>query len=102
MSKSILEKADIGAANVDCFCILPEKRIVDDSIFSWVAGFEEAVSTEFFDYEKENSGIENPMKRLKTEAGNTDVKKPLTPANRFEGVTTSDQFSHFLRGLCSS
>ena len=63
MSKSILEKADIGAANVDCFCILPEKRIVDDSIFSWVAGFEEAVSTEFFDYEKENSGIENPVKR---------------------------------------
>ena len=77
MSKTILEKADIGAANVDCFCILPEKRIVDDSIFSWVAGFEEAVSTEFFDYEKENSGIENPVKR---EAGNTDVKKPLTPA----------------------
>ena len=41
-----------GGANVDCFCILPEKRIVDDSIFSWVAGFEEAVSTEFFDFEK--------------------------------------------------
>ena len=61
MSKSILEKADTGAANVDCFCILPEKRIVDDSIFSWVAGFEEAVSTESFDYEKENSGIENPV-----------------------------------------
>ena len=99
MSKSILEKADIGAANVDCFCILPEKRIMDDSIFSWVAGFEEAVSTEFFDYEKENSGIENPVKCLKTEAGNTDVKKLLTPANCFEGVTTSDQFSHFLRGL---
>ena len=34
VSKSILEKADIGAANVDWFCILPEKRIVDDSIFS--------------------------------------------------------------------
>ena len=50
---------------------------MDDSIFSWVTGFEEAVSTEFFDYEKENSGIENPVKR---EAGNTDVKKPLTPA----------------------
>ena len=86
---------------MDWFCILPEKRIVDDSIFSWVAGFEEAVSTEFFDYEKENSGIENPTKCLKTEAGNTDVKKPLAPANRFEGMTTSDQFSHFLRGLCS-
>ena len=102
MSKSILEKADIGAANVDCFCILPEKRIVDDSIFSWVAGFEEAVSTEFFDYEKENSGIENPVKCLKTEAGNTNVKKPLAPANRFEGVTISNQFSHFLQGLRSS
>ena len=87
---------------MDCFCILPEKRIVDDSIFSWVAGFEEPISTEFFDYEKENSGIENPMKRLKTEAGNTDVKKLLTPVNHFEGVTISDQFSHFLRGLCSS
>ena len=36
----------------------------------------------FFDYEKENSGIENPVKRLKTEAGNTDVEKPLAPANR--------------------
>ena len=58
VSKSILEKADIGAANVDWFCILPEKRIVDDLIFSWVAGFEKAVSTEFFDYEKENLGIE--------------------------------------------
>ena len=32
---------------------------------------------------------------LKTEAGNTDVKKPLTPANRFEGVTTSDQLATF-------
>ena len=63
---------------MDWFCLLPEKRIVDDSIFSWVAGFEEAVSTEFFDYEKENSGIENPAKHLKTEAGNTDVKKLLT------------------------
>ena len=84
MSKSILEKADIGAANVDCFCILPEKRIVDDSIFSWFAGFEEAVSTEFFDYEKENLGIENPVKHLETEAGNIDVKKPLAPANRFD------------------
>ena len=56
------------------FCIPPEKRIVDDSILSWVAGFEEAVSTEFFDYEKESSGIENPAKHLKTEAGNTNVK----------------------------
>ena len=102
LSKSILRKADIGAANMDWFCILPEKRIVDDSIFSWVAGFEEAVSTEFFDYEKENSGIESPAKSLKTEAGNTDVKKPLAPANRFEDVTTIDQFSHFLRGLRSS
>ena len=102
--KSILEKAniDLGAANVGWFCILPEKRIVDDSIFSWVAGFEEAVSTEFFDYEKENSGIENPAKHRKTEAGNTDVKKPLAPANRFEGVTTSDQFGHFLQGFRSS
>ena len=79
VSKSILKKADIRAANMDWFCILPEKRIVDDSIFSWVAGFEEAVSTEFFDYEK-----------------------ALAPANRFEDVTTSDQFSHFLRGLHSS
>ena len=79
-----------------CFCILPEKKIVDDSIFSWVAGFEEALSTEFFDYEKENSGIENPVKGLKRGAGNTDVNKPLAPANRFEGVTTSNQFSHFL------
>ena len=89
VSKSIFEKADIdfGAANMDWFCIPPEKRIVDDSIFSWVdASFEEAVSTEFFDYEKENLGIENPVKRLKTEAGNTNVKKLLAPANRFEGV----------------
>ena len=45
-------KKEKGAANVDWFCIPPEKRIVDDSILSWVAGFEEAVSTEFFDYEK--------------------------------------------------
>ena len=74
---------------MDWFCILPEKRIVDDSILSWVAGFEEAVCTEFFDYEKENSDIENPAKRLKKEAGNTNVKKPLAPANRFDGVTTS-------------
>ena len=64
-----------------------------------VTGFEEAVSTEFFDYEKENSGVENLVKHLKTEGGNTNVKKPLAPANRFEDVTTSDQFSHFLRGL---
>ena len=71
---------------MDWFCILLEKRIVDDSILSWVAGIEEAVSTEFFDYEKENSGIENPVKHLKTEAGNTNVKKLLAPANRFEGV----------------
>ena len=102
VSKSILEKADIGAANVDWFCILPEKRIVDDLIFPWVAGFEKAVSTEFFDYEKENSGIENPAKRLNTEASNTDVKKLLAPANHFEGVTNSVQFSHFLQGLRSS
>ena len=65
VSKSILEKAEKGAANLDWFCIAPEKRIVDDSILSWVAGFEEAVSTKFFDYGKENSGIENPAKRLK-------------------------------------
>ena len=31
---------------------------MDDLILSWVAGIEEAVSTEFFNYEKENSGIE--------------------------------------------
>ena len=49
VSKSILEKAEKGAANVDWFCIPPEERIVDDSILSWVAGFEEAVSTDFFD-----------------------------------------------------
>ena len=36
VSKSILEKANIGAPNMDWFCILPEKRIVDDLIFSWV------------------------------------------------------------------
>ena len=30
VSKSILEKAEKGAANVDWFCIPPEKRIVDD------------------------------------------------------------------------
>ena len=54
---------------------------------SWVAGFEEAVSTVPFNYEKENSGIENSAKRLKTEAGNTNVKKLLAPANRFDGVT---------------
>ena len=35
-----------GAADVEWLCIPPEKRIVDDSIFSWVAGFEEAISTE--------------------------------------------------------
>jgi len=46
VSKSILEKAEKGAANVDWFCILPEKRIVDDLILSWVAGFDEATSTE--------------------------------------------------------
>ena len=45
-------KKEKGAANMDWFCIPPEKRIVDDSILSWVTGFEEAVSTEFFDYEK--------------------------------------------------
>ena len=84
---------------MDWFCILPEKRIVDDSILSWVAGFEEAVSTEFFDYEKENSGIENPVKQLNTEAGSTNVKKPLAPANRFEGVTTSDQLATFSKGF---
>ena len=63
MSKSILEKAEKEAANVDRFCIPPEERIVDDLILSWVAGFEEAVSTEFFDCEKENSGLENPKDR---------------------------------------
>ena len=84
---------------MDWFCILPEKRIVDDSILSWVAGFEEAVSTEFFDYENENSAIENPAKRLKTEAGNTNVKKPLSPAKRFDGVTTSDQLATFSEGF---
>ena len=99
VSKSILEKADIGAANVDWFCILPENRIVDDSTFSWVAGFEEAISTKFFDYEIENSGIENPAKCLKTEAGNTNVKKPLTPANHFEGVTTAINFATFSEGF---
>ena len=79
----------------------PEKRIVDDSILLWVAGSEEAVdlSTESFDYKKENSGTENPAKRLNTEAGNTDVKKPLAPANRFEGVTTSDQLATFSEGF---
>ena len=51
--------------------------------------------TEFFDYEKENSGIENPAKRLKKEANKTDVKKPLTPANRFEGMNTSNQLATF-------
>ena len=96
VSKSILEKAEKGAPNVDC---LPEKRIVDDSILSWVAGFEGAVSTEFFNYEKENSSIKNPVKRLKTEAGNTDVKKPLAPANRLEGVTTRDQLATFSEGF---
>ena len=99
VSKSILEKAEKGAANVDWFCIPPEKRIVDDSILLWVAGFEKAVSTESFNYEKENSGIENSAKRLKTEAGNIDVKKPLAPANRFEGVTTSDQLATFSEGF---
>ena len=99
VSKSILEKAEKGAANVDWFCIPPEKRIVDDSILSWVAGFEKAVSTEFFDCEKENSGLENPAKRLKTEAGNTDVRKPLATANRFECVTTSDQLATFSEGF---
>ena len=34
VSKSILEKAEKGAANVDWYYILPEKRIVDDSILS--------------------------------------------------------------------
>ena len=99
VSKSILEKAEKGAANVDWFCIPPEKRIVDDSILLWVAGFEEAVSTESLDYEKENSDIENSAKRLKTEASNTDVKKPLAPANRFEGMTTSDQLATFSEGF---
>ena len=72
---------------------------MDDSILSWIAGIEEAVSTEFFNYEKENSGIENPVKGLKTEAGNTDVKKPLALANCFEGVTTSDQLATFSEGF---
>ena len=99
VSKSILEKAEKGAANVDWFCIPPEERIVDDSILSWVAGFEEAVSTDFFDCEKENSGLENPAKRLKTEASNTDVRKPLATANRFECVTTSDQLATFSEGF---
>ena len=93
------QKAEKGAANVDWFCIPPEKRIVHDSILLWVAGFEEAVFTESFNYEKENSGIENPAKHLKTEAGNTDVKKSLAPANRFEGVTTSDQLATFSEGF---
>ena len=52
VSKSILEKAEKGAVNVDWLCIPPEKRIVDDSILLWVAGFEEAVPTESFDYER--------------------------------------------------
>ena len=52
-----------------------------------------------FNYEKENSGIENPAKCLKTEASNTVVKKPLGPANRFEGVTTSDQLATFSEGF---
>ena len=47
----------------------------------------------------ENSGIENSAKRLKTEASNTDVKKPLAPANHFEGVTTSDQLATFCEGF---
>ena len=99
VSKSILEEAEKGAANVDWFCIPPEKRIVDDSILLWVAGFEEAVSTESLDYEKENSDIENSAKHLKTEAGNTNVKKPLAPANCFEGMTTSDQLATFSRNF---
>ena len=81
---------------MDWFCIPPEKRIVDDLILSWVAGFEEAVSTEF---EKENSGLENPAKCLKIEAGNTSVRKPLATANHFECVTTSDQLATFSEGF---
>ena len=97
VSKSILKKAEIGAANVELFSLSP-KRIMDDLILSWVAGFE-AVSTELFDCEKENLGLENPAKRLKTEAGNTDVRKPLATANRFECVTTSDQLATFSEGF---
>ena len=58
VSKSILEKAEKGAASVDWFSVPPEERLLDDSFLSWVAGFQEAVSEEFF--EQENSGVENP------------------------------------------
>lgn len=98
VSKSILKKAEKCAANMDWFCIPPENRIVDGSILSWVAGFDEAVS-EFSEYEKENPGRENSAKRHKTEAVYTYVKKPLAPANRFEGVTTSDQLATFSEGF---
>ena len=54
VSTSILEKDDIGVANVHWFCILPEKRIVVDSIFSWVAGFEEAMYV--IEMQKEDGG----------------------------------------------
>ena len=98
VSKCIFEKAEKGAASVDWFCIPPENRIVDDSILSWVTGFDEAIS-EFSEYEKENPGRENPAKRHKTEAVDTYIKKPLAPANRFEGVTTSDQLATFSEGF---
>ena len=87
---------------MDWFCIPPEKRIVDDSILSWVAGFEEAVSTELFDCENENSGLENPAKCLKTEAGSTNVRKSFAIGNRFECVTTSDQLATFSEGFVSA
>ena len=83
---------------MDWFCIPPVNRITNGSILSWVAGFDEAVS-EFSEYEKENPGRENPAKRHKTEAVDIYVKKLLTPANRFEGVTTSDQLATYSEGF---
>ena len=53
-----------------------------DLILLWVAGFEEAVSTESFDYEKENSGIENPAKRIR--------QRPATPMSRNRSLQLID------------
>ena len=94
VSKSILEKAEKGAHSVDWLCLPPEEQLLPDSILLWVADYQE-VSTAMI--EKENfPDVENPGKRFKEQA---TVKKLLAPANRFEGVTTSNQLATFSKGF---
>ena len=97
VSKSILERAEKRALNLDWYCIPPEDRLLPDSIFSWVA-FDEPISDMgTFEAEGDSSNDENIMaskvKHPKLQV--TKPKKPLAPANRFETVTTSEELASF-------